>query len=456
MLNQAKYLIIFLCVLCFLIGSVINLAQAQEPTRLTTAQQTNEEAQLNQGQLEQILAPIALYPDTLLSHILVASTYPLEIVQAERWRQVNKDLTEQQTLDAAESKDWAPSVKALTPFTDLLTTLSTDLDWLQSLGSAFLFDEERVLASVQALRQKAYAQGNLTNNEYIDVKQDAEEIVIQSVKREVVYIPFYDTRTVYGNWWWNDHPPYYWHSPSHYIWSAGVYWSAKFLIRPSFYFSGFLWHDRHIFANYGYRTHKNNRHWSNSHYSKQRVRVTERPRWTHSQHHRRGVQYKQNGKRIIRNSENPNRYISNNSAHSAKKKQQIDKQRILNVDNYRHKNNGSHYKEVKRKLVTHNNPANYSKRRVDKNTSAKRNIVSQVPKHKESRQTKSNSWRQHTVNKTHQIRSSNHNAPAFQQRKSTNRKPSNYQAKPRSSSAQRTNKARPVKSIQSSRSKEHR
>ncbi|MGJ8681564.1 DUF3300 domain-containing protein, partial [Paraglaciecola sp.] len=259
MRNQAKYLLIYLCVLCFLVGSVIKLAQAEDRhTSTADVAADMQESEISQAQLDQILAPIALYPDTLLSHIFVASTYPLEVVQAARWRRNNKDLDEQEALNAVEKKDWDPSVKALVPFNDLLQKLSDDLEWLQSLGNTFLFDEERVLDTVQDLRQKAYAQGNLHDNDYIDVEQDAGEIVIQNHDKEVVYIPYYDTRHVYGDWWWNDHPPHYWHSPSHYILSAGFYWSARHFIRPSFYFSGFHWHNRHLVADYSYRRNYNN------------------------------------------------------------------------------------------------------------------------------------------------------------------------------------------------------
>ena len=160
MQNQTKYLYIYLCFLCLLIGSVVQLAQAQEEV----SSEIYKAEVLDQAQLDQILAPIALYPDTLLSHILVASTYPLEVIQAARWRATNADLDEQQALNAVEDKDWDPSVQALEPFNDLLQKLSEDLDWLQSFGSAFLVNEQQILTSVQNLRRKADEQSNLTAN----------------------------------------------------------------------------------------------------------------------------------------------------------------------------------------------------------------------------------------------------------------------------------------------------
>jgi hypothetical protein len=310
----------------------VQLAQAQEITDIETVE-------LDQAQLDQMLAPIALYPDTLLSHILVASTYPLEVVQAARWRAANEDLDEQQALNAVEDKGWDPSVQALVPFNDLLQKLSEDLDWLQSLGSAFLMNEQQILTSVQNLRQKAYEQGNLNNNDYVNVEHDEGEIVIETVRREVIYVPYYDTRVVYGDWWWHNQQPHYWHRPIHSVFSAGLYWSIGFNIHPRFYFGGFHWRNRHVVANYHYRNHAN-RHWSNNHNNRQVVRVKEYPRWSHNQQHRRGAQYRVNGQRIVRNFNGGNKY---------KGHQQIDKQRILKVNDYaqKHNKNGHNKRNAK-------------------------------------------------------------------------------------------------------------
>ncbi|MGS2721427.1 DUF3300 domain-containing protein [Paraglaciecola aestuariivivens] len=233
----------------------------------------------SQAELEQMLAPIALYPDTLLSHILIASTYPLELVQAARWRAANKHLDTEQVMDAIEDKNWDPSVKALVPFDELLRRLDQDLDWLQNLGLAFLHDEERLLASVQKLRQHAYQNGNLDNNQYVKVSNQDQQIVVESVQKHIIYVPYYDTRVVYGNWWWDHHHPVFWHSPRHAVYHAGFYWSLGFAIRPSFYFGGFHWHKRQLVADYHYR-HTAHRSWA--HYTEHhpRVRVKEYPRWS--------------------------------------------------------------------------------------------------------------------------------------------------------------------------------
>ena len=336
MRNQTRYLFVYLCVLCLLVASVVQLAQAQQDV----SPKTSEVAELDQAQIDQMLAPIALYPDTLLSHILVASTYPLEVIQAARWRAANQDLNEQQALNAVEDKHWDPSVQALVPFNDLLQKLSEDLDWLQSLGSAFLINEQQILASVQNLRQKAYEQGNLNNNDYVDVEQEEGIISIETVRKEVVYVPYYDTRVVYGNWWWQNHQPYYWHRPSHSIFNAGLYWSIGFNIHPRFYFGGFHWRNRHVVANYHYRSHAD-RYWSNGHNNRQVVRVKEYPRWSYNQKHRRGAQHRVNGQRIVR---------SIDGGSKSKGYQQIDKQRVLNVNNQTNKHKKNKAIRVKQAL----------------------------------------------------------------------------------------------------------
>ena len=357
MANQSRYLLFYLCVLCTVIGGVIPLAQAQEINGLEQHSEKQDQAErLNQAELDQILAPIALYPDTLLSHILVASTYPLEVVQAARWRAKKQDLDESAALEAVEVKDWDPSVKALVPFNDLLQQFNEDLDWLQALGEAFLLNEEQVLTSVQGLRQKAYAQGNLQDNDYLDVDQDEGQIIIKTLEKEVVYVPYYDTRVVYGSWWWGAYPPHYWHRPNHYVWNSGFYWSPRFYIRPSFYFGGFHWPNHHLVVDYHYRN-TSNRNWQrhSGHSSTQTVRVSEYPRWSHNTAHRRGVRYQ--------HSQNANRYVSSKQG---KRPHQIDKQRVLNVEHLKNKHRSD---QVKQGLAA--TKKGHKRQSADNNPSAK-------------------------------------------------------------------------------------
>ncbi|MEP1383102.1 MAG: DUF3300 domain-containing protein [Paraglaciecola sp.] len=344
--NQKKYLLIYLCILCVVVGSLVQLAQADEQD---TSSINELGSVLDQAEVDQMLAPIALYPDTLLSHILVAATYPLEVVQAARWRNANDTLDAEQALDYAETQDWDPSVQALVPFNDLLQTLSGDLQWLQQLGEAFLYNEEQVLSSIQTLRQKAYALGTLRDNEYLDVEQQDSEIIIQPVQKEVVYVPYYDTRVVYGSWWHHSQP-YRWHRPLHSVLVSGFYWSIGFHIRPSFYFGGFFWPKRHVFADYNYRRHST-KYWSQHETKSQKVKVRDSQRWTHNTKHRRGVQYHKNGQKVVyvSNSKNGRSAIVKDNTGGNKN----NKKRIIKYDNHS-QNEKLNSKRVKTALQTKN------------------------------------------------------------------------------------------------------
>ena len=353
-----KYAILYVCIIGILVGMLTNLATAQDITDepsddlLDMVEEQPEPAieveavEIDQAELDRVLAPVALYPDTLLSHIFVASTYPLELVQAARWRNANSDLTEQEALEAAEEKGWDPSVQALVPFTDLLNTLSEDLDWLQQLGDAFLLNEDQVLDSVQNLRRKAYEHGNLEDNEYIEVVEEDEDIVIETVHKEIVYVPYYDTRVVYGPWWWHSHPPLYWHRPAHYYWHAGFYWSPRIYIRPSFYFGGFHWNRRHLVVSHHYYRNPHRYHHLDH---TRRVRVKEYQRWAHNPTHRRGVRYHQNTAVKVTGYQKHGRVVSR-SIEVAKKPTQhhVSLSRPASANRYTHQVANSTQKKLKR------------------------------------------------------------------------------------------------------------
>lgn len=245
-----------------------------------------EEETLSQAQLDQMLAPVALYPDTVLTHVLIASTYPLEVVQAARWVKDNPKLTGEAAVDAVEQQSWDPSVKALVAFPQLLERLSNDLNWTQELGEAFLADETRVLASVQNLRQKAYANGSLNDTKHVVVEREREIIIIEPARKEVVYVPVYDTRVVYGDWWWPSHPPVYWHTAGVYYRNSPFHWGISVNVRPWFYFGIFDWRQRHVVVHHHYY-HKPPRY-----YPKRHKHYVDARRWHHNTEHRRGVHYR--------------------------------------------------------------------------------------------------------------------------------------------------------------------
>ena len=151
-----------------------------------------------QEELDQILAPIALYPDSLLAQVLMAATYPLEVVEADRWVRANKNLKDDHLNDALEKMEWDPSVKALAPFPQVLAMMSEKLDWMQKLGDAFLAQEEDVMDAVQKLRAKAEAAGNLKTTDEQKVVVEEKVIRIEPASPEVVYVPVYNPVVAYG------------------------------------------------------------------------------------------------------------------------------------------------------------------------------------------------------------------------------------------------------------------
>jgi hypothetical protein len=161
-----------------------------------------------QEELEQMLAPIALYPDSLLTQILMASTYPLEVVQADRWAKKNKDMKGDALAKALEAQTWDPSVKSLVNFPQVLQMMSEKVDWTQKLGDAFLAQQKDVMNTVQDLRAKAQAAGNLKTTKEQVVKVEQQIIIIEPASPQVIYVPAYNPTVVYGVWAYPAYPPY--------------------------------------------------------------------------------------------------------------------------------------------------------------------------------------------------------------------------------------------------------
>ena len=153
-------------------------------------------------QLDQLLAPIALYPDALLAQILMATTYPLEIVKADRWLQdpSHANLRGDQLAEAIEAETWDPSVKSLVPFPQILRIMSQELDWTEQLGNAVVVQQPDVMDAVQRLRHEAAAAGTLWSNAQQRVTTERQGIVIEPANPEFVYPPTYNPAGVYGPW----------------------------------------------------------------------------------------------------------------------------------------------------------------------------------------------------------------------------------------------------------------
>ncbi|WP_158007396.1 DUF3300 domain-containing protein [Methyloceanibacter stevinii] len=267
-----------------------------------------QDTQLSQAELEQLVAPIALYPDPLLANVLIASTYPLEIVQAERWYQKNKDLKGDALQKAVAGQDWDDSIKDLVSVPDALEMLNKDLDWTQKLGDAVLAQQSDVMNAVQALRARAKENGTLESNpqQTVTVTQTVvqnntgsssgggtstqaappqEVIAIQPTNPEKIYVPYYEPSVAYGAWPYPSYQPYYFPPPPGYAFGSalatGLAWSAGFAIGNAIWGNDINWGRNDINVNV-------NRNISGNTINRNNVNVQ---KWEHNSEHRRGVQY---------------------------------------------------------------------------------------------------------------------------------------------------------------------
>jgi hypothetical protein len=186
------------------------------------AQQAEQAAVFKQEELDQLLAPIALYPDSLIAQILMGSTFPLEVVQADRFAKQNANLKGDALTKALESQNWDPSVKSLVNFPQVLTMMSEKLDWTQKLGNAFLAQQKPVMDTIQSLRAKAQAAGNLKTTKEQTVIVEQKIIKIESASPQVIYVPTYNPAVVYGAWAYPAYPPYYYYPPGYVATTAAV------------------------------------------------------------------------------------------------------------------------------------------------------------------------------------------------------------------------------------------
>ncbi|HSW22310.1 MAG TPA: DUF3300 domain-containing protein, partial [Burkholderiaceae bacterium] len=201
------------------------LAQGQTPAPAppppAAAPAAPAKAPASKEQLEQLLAPIALYPDSLLSQVLMASTYPADVADAAKWAKAHPDNKGDAGVKAVQDQPWDPSVQSLAAFPQILDMMGAQPDWVQKLGDAFLASSKDVLDAVQRLRQKAQQAGNLksTEQQKVVVEQAAPQqtvIKIEPAQPETVYVPAYNPTVVYGAWPYPSYPPYYYPPPPYY------------------------------------------------------------------------------------------------------------------------------------------------------------------------------------------------------------------------------------------------
>src|SRR5436309_2615721 len=161
------------------------------------------DAKLPAQELDSLVAPIALYPDALLSQALVASTYPLEIIQLQQWLEGNKNLKDKALASAVQKQNWDPSIQAMAAFPEVVKRLANDIQWTTDLGNAFLAQESDVMDAIQRMRAKAQSKGTLKTSAQQKVQTQTVEggkqvIVVQQANPEVVYVRSYDAVVVYG------------------------------------------------------------------------------------------------------------------------------------------------------------------------------------------------------------------------------------------------------------------
>jgi hypothetical protein len=229
-------------------------------------------------ELEQLVAPIALYPDSLVAQILMASTYPLEVVEAARWSKANSSLKGKALEDALQQQDWDASVKSLTAFPQVLAQMNEKLDVTQKLGDAFLAQQKEVLDAVQRLRAKADAAGNLKSGKEQTVSKAQEGgttiIKIEPTDPQTVYVPTYSP-AVYGAWPYPAYPPYYYPYPP----GAGLFAFGVGLAIGGALWGGVGWGGGNVNVNVNKYNNFNKTNISNGN-------------WNHAAEHRKGAGYR--------------------------------------------------------------------------------------------------------------------------------------------------------------------
>jgi hypothetical protein len=255
------------------------------------AQQAGSAPVFKQEELDQILAPIALYPDSLVSQILIASTYPLEIVQADRFAKQNSSLKGDALTKALEAQSWDPSVKSLVNFPQVVTMMSEKLDWTQKLGDAFLAQEKGVMDTIQSLRAKAQAAGNLKTTKEQKVIVQEKIIIIEAASPQVVYVPTYNPTVVYGAWPYPAYPPYYYYPPGYvaatsaFVFASGVALGAAW----GYAWGSTNWNGGNVKYNYNQNVTINNN--INRNVYAQQLPANAQGNWQHNPANRKGVPY---------------------------------------------------------------------------------------------------------------------------------------------------------------------
>jgi hypothetical protein len=251
----AKRILVSLLSLALLFATWPKSLPAYQDTEAPAPQgQAPPYAQQTPEQLQRLVAPIALYPDSLVAQILAAATFPEQVVEADRWVQAHPDLKDEALGQAVDPEPWDPSVKALTAFPSVLGNMDKNLSWTSSLGDAYYNQQQDVMDAVQVMRQKAQAAGNLKSTPQQTVTTQGSTVEIEPAQPDVVYVPAYDPWLVYGGpivaW-----PGWY---PYPGIWYDGPFLSFGLGFGIGFFGGfgwgwghwGFDWHNRYAIYNH--------------------------------------------------------------------------------------------------------------------------------------------------------------------------------------------------------------
>jgi hypothetical protein len=265
---------------------------------LLVAQQPETAPPLKQEEVEQLVASIALYPDDLVSQVLMASTYPVEVVIADRWVKQNSKLTGDALTAELEKQDWDPSIKSLVAFPQVLTMMSEKLDWTTKLGDAFLADQKKVLDTIQSLRHKAQSAGNLQTTKEQKVIVEQQVIRIEPANPEVVYVPTYNPTVVYGAWPYPAYPPYAYYPPGYvagsmFAWGAGMAMGAAMGAAWGYGWGNCDWNGGKVKIDNSRNVNINNKI-DRGKYANQ-LPAGGKGDWGHNAEHRKGASYRDQG-----------------------------------------------------------------------------------------------------------------------------------------------------------------
>ncbi|PYS50685.1 MAG: DUF3300 domain-containing protein [Acidobacteria bacterium] len=292
LIMKSRRILAAMCVLLLAQSPLMLYAQLPQPENQQSADPEQPIQLLSPNQLEDLVAPIAIYPDPLVSQILVATTYPLEVVEAYQWLQRNPGLTGPALTQAAEAQNWDPSVQALVMFPDIMQRLNEDIAWITNLGNAFLAQPADVMNAIQRMRLKAQQAGKLVSTpqqQVITTLEAGQNVVaITPTNPEVIYVPVYDPVWIWGPAVYYPYPRWYFAPHPHVVFFGAGIRIVDFLGGGWGGWSSWGWYPgwatRSVIINNSFlhRYNFNSRHITT---------LTGTTTWSHDAFHRHGVPY---------------------------------------------------------------------------------------------------------------------------------------------------------------------